>query len=191
MVASTSENSSDRKNGLILNRSVLASIVSRSIFLQRGRCFLSGSLLDLLHEPVPVALDAIEREAELRARHRIHRHQRRMRKALVEVFDDDARVVEHEIAVHQRRHAVVRIEIEQVLGKSPGLDAHDVDADALLREHDARAVTPRIVGSREQRHDGSSARQDIAPGHWRRSRLRRAVSGRLSSIPSSAATRAR
>jgi hypothetical protein len=86
-----------------------------------------------------------------------------MRKALIEVLDDDARVVQHEIAIHQRGHAVIRVQVEQVLGELARLDAHDVDADALFRKHDARAVAPRVVGSREERHDGSSARQVSAP----------------------------
>src|SRR5438105_12259587 len=55
------------------------------------------------------------------------------------------------------------VEIEQILGKAPRLDAHDVDADALLGQHDPCAMTPRVVGRGKQRHDGSSARQVSAP----------------------------
>ena len=54
-----------------------------------------------------------------------------MRKALVEVFDDDARVVQHEIAVDQRGQRVVRIEVEQVFGKRPGRDVDDLDLDVF------------------------------------------------------------
>src|SRR5207245_10988867 len=81
----------------------------------------------------------------------------------VEVLDDDARVGQNQVAVHQGRHAVVGVEIEQILGKAPRLDAHDVDADALLGQHDPCAMTPRVVGREKQRHDGSSARQVSAP----------------------------
>ena len=165
--------------------------------LQLHRLLLVRLGVDLARQRVPVALDAIQRQAELRARHRIDRHQRRVREALIQVLDDDARVVEHQVAVHQRRHAVVGIQVEQVLREAPGLDTDDVDADALLREHDPGAMAPRVARGGEQRHDGSSARQIAllrppltesagalpAPG--------RRPSGRLSSIPSSRAMRAR
>jgi hypothetical protein len=61
-----------------------------------------GFALDALGPCVPVALDAKQRQAELRPHHRIDRHQRWMRKALVQVFHDGTRVVQH-VAVHQGR----------------------------------------------------------------------------------------
>ena len=108
-VASTSENSSLRKYGLTLNTSALCSIVSRSTFVQSRLVLVDRSRVDLLRQPVPVALDAVQRQAKLRAQDRIDRHQRRMRKALIQILDDDARVVQHQVAIDQRRQAVVRI----------------------------------------------------------------------------------
>jgi hypothetical protein len=70
-----------------------------------------------------------------------------MRETLIEVLDDDARIVEDQVTVYERRHAIVRIEIEQILGKIAVLDIDDVDGDALLRKHKARAVAPRIERS--------------------------------------------
>src|SRR5215469_3031926 len=55
--------------------------------LHLHRLLLVRLLIDLTCQAVPVALYAVERETELRARHRIDRHQRRMREALIEVFD--------------------------------------------------------------------------------------------------------
>src|SRR5690606_21594595 len=81
---------------------------------------------------------------------------RRMREALVEVLDDDARVVQHEIAVDERRHAVVRVQVEQVLGEVTLLDVDDVDVDALLGEDQPRAMTPRVGRPRKERHDRST-----------------------------------
>jgi hypothetical protein len=144
MLASTSENSSDRKYGLILNSSVL----------RLG--------FDLLHQAVPVALDPVQRQAKLCPGDRVHRHQRRMRKTLIEILDDHTRVIKHQVPVDQRRYAVIRIEIEQILRELRGVDADNVDADALLSQHDTRAMTEWVIRRREQRHDGSSARQVLA-----------------------------
>src|SRR5262249_9141406 len=66
-------------------------------------------------------------------------------------------------AIDQGRDAVIGVEVEQVLGKLAGLDAHDVDADAFFGQHDPRAMTPRVIGRGKQRHDGTSARQISAP----------------------------
>src|SRR5262249_51447480 len=122
-----------------------------------------GLCLDLLHEAVPVALDAIEREAELRARHGVYRHERGMRETLVEILDDDARVIQDEVPIDQCRHAVIRVEIEEILRELRGVHAHYIDADAFFGQHDARAMTEWVIRRREQRHDGSSARQLPAP----------------------------
>jgi len=134
-------------------------------FLQLHRLFLVRLGLDLLHQAVPVALDPIQRQAELCPGDRVDRHQRGMRETLIEVLDDDARVVEHQVPIDQRRHAVIRIEIEEILRELRGVDTDDVDADAFLSQHDARAMTERVIRRREQRHDGSSARQLLAPAN--------------------------
>ena len=44
-----------------------------------------------------------------------------MREALVEVFNDHPRVVQHQIPVNEGGHTVIRIQVEQVLGKTSGL----------------------------------------------------------------------
>ena len=105
MVASTSENSSDMKIRLHLEEIGTLHDGIREHLAQLRQVLLVVLRLDLLQQGVPVALDAIQREAELRPGHRVDRHQRRMRKALVQVFDDHPRVVEHQVAVHQRGYA--------------------------------------------------------------------------------------
>src|SRR5438105_11279359 len=77
------------------------------------RSLLVRLRIDLAREAVPVALDAIEREAELRAAHRVHRHQRRMGEALVEILDDDARSEEHTSELQSRVDLVCRLLLEK------------------------------------------------------------------------------
>ncbi len=118
MLASTSENSSLRKNGFALKTSALAQIASPRTLRLCSAVLLRRIELDVVRQGIPVALDPVQRHAKLRARHRIDGHQRRMRKAFVQVLDDDARVVQHQISIHQRRHAVIGIQVEQIFGQS-------------------------------------------------------------------------
>src|SRR6185437_7984468 len=132
-------------------------------YLAQLRQMLLVLHLDLLQQRVPVPLDAIKRQPELSPGHRVDRHQRRMREALIQVLDDHTRVIEHEIAVDERGDRVVRVEIQQILMVLARLHIYDIDADALLGENNARAVAPRIVRRGKQRHYGTSARHDSAP----------------------------
>ena len=102
--------------------------------------------VDLLRKPIPVALDAIQRQTELRTQDRIHRHERRMWEALVQILDDDARVVEHQIAIYQRRQAVIGVEVQQILGIATRHHIDDVDLDALFRQYDTCPVAVRLIG---------------------------------------------
>ena len=95
--------------------------------------------------------DLIEREPRARARHRIHRHERRMWKAFVQVFHDHARVVQHEIAVDQGRRRVIRVQIEQVFGVFARGHIDDLDLDGFFRDDDPRPVTPWVIGRGKQR----------------------------------------
>jgi hypothetical protein len=95
-----------------------------------------------------------------------------MREALVEVLDDDARVVQHQVAIDQRRHGVVRVQVEQILGQVAALHVDRLDVNALLRQDDARAVAPRIVGPGEKGHHGSRLLADVVR-----------ITSRLSSTP--------
>jgi hypothetical protein len=81
-----------------------------------------------------------------------------MRKALVEIFDDDSRIVKYEIAVNECRDTAVRIQIEQILGQAAIIDVDYIDIDALLGQYEPSSMTPRIVGLREKCHHGSTVR---------------------------------
>src|SRR6185295_10044919 len=78
-----------------------------------------------------------------------------------EVFHDDARVVQHQVAIDERRRGVVRIQVEQILGILARVDVDDLDVDRLLGDHDARAMAPGIVRRRKQRHRGTSVRHSV------------------------------
>ena len=83
-------------------------------------------------------------QAKLGTRHRIDRHQGRMRKALVEIFDDDARVIDHQLAIDQRRQLQFGVDVDQIFGDAPRRDLYDFDVYAFLAQHDARAMAVRI-----------------------------------------------
>jgi hypothetical protein len=153
MHASSSENSPLRKYGLTLKRSAPCSTVSRSS-LRRAACSRASPPAASIASAsgIPVALDANSARRTCARDTGIHGHQRRMRKALVEVFHDDARVVEHEVAVHQRRHAVVGIEVEQVLGQTPGHHVDDLDRECPSPRGRCACDGSRIERLGEQRH---------------------------------------
>jgi hypothetical protein len=67
----------------------------------------------------------------MRARERIDRHQRRMRVAFVQVFADHRRGVQHQLALDQGRHRVVRIEVDQVFRRVLRIDRNKVEGDPL------------------------------------------------------------
>jgi hypothetical protein len=92
------------------------------------------------------------RNRRARAHHRIGRHQLRVREALVDVLVDDVRLVQHEIALDQHRHLVVRIHHCQVLGLVVEVDVDDLEVHALLVQHDAAALRERVGGTAVERH---------------------------------------
>src|SRR5436190_17222530 len=81
-----------------------------------------GAMLDLGRERIPLALDARRAEPDAGSRERVHGHQRGVRIALVEVFADDVDVVQHEVAIDQRRQALRGVELGEVLGLAPRVD---------------------------------------------------------------------
>src|SRR5580765_1533373 len=133
-----------------------AQTLARSI----GGTAARGNLLD---ERIPVALHAHHPEAQARPRERIDRHQRRMRITLVEIFADHAGFVEHEVAVDQGRHAVIGIEIDEVLGRRRRVDHDEVVGHTLRCEHEANTMALHVVARGIQRQNGTRSRiQDHA-----------------------------
>jgi hypothetical protein len=83
--------------------------VKRADFLAR----LVGGLavlLDHFHEREDFALHANQQLAGPGTHDRVGRHQLRMRETLVDVLVDDVRLEQHQVALDQNRHAIVRID---------------------------------------------------------------------------------
>ena len=116
-----------------------------------------------------------------------------MREALVEVLDDDARVVQHEVAVHQRRQLWYGIEVEQVFRETPGLTL----TISISMPFSASTMRVRwLAGSSgaensvmmDRRLDNQMSTPLIRGAARRAGGTRAKLNGRLSSIPSSAST---
>ena len=85
-------------------------------------------------------LEAMQEQPRAGAHHRIGRHELRMREALVDVLVDDVGLVQHQVALDQHRHLVVRIHHREVLGLVVEVDVDDLEVHALLVQHDAAAL---------------------------------------------------
>ena len=64
-----------------------------------------------------------------------------MREALVQVLNNDARVVEYKIAINECRHAVIRIEIHEIFRQVGAIDVNDFDVDVFLSQDQPRSMT--------------------------------------------------
>jgi hypothetical protein len=73
------------------------------------------------------------------------------------VLVDDVRLVEHQVAVDQHRHAVVRIDDGDVFGLVEEIDVDHLEVHLLLVEDDAAAMAERARGARVQVHHGAGA----------------------------------
>ena len=76
-----------------------------------------------------------------------------MGKTLIEVFHDHPGVVQHQFPVYQGGHALIGIQIDEILGLVGRIDGEDLDGDAFFRKHHPRPVTLRIERIRKQGHD--------------------------------------
>ena len=72
-----------------------------------------------------------------------------MRETLVQILDDDARIVQNQVPVDQRRDAVIRIQVEQIFRQLVQVAIDELDGDAFLGEHQAGPMTPRVIRRRE------------------------------------------
>ena len=89
------------------------------------------------------------------ARLRVRGHQLRMREALIDVLVDDVRLVEHQVTIHQHRHAVVRIDDRDVFRLVEQVDVDHLEVHLLLVEDDPAAMAERAGGTRVQIHHGT------------------------------------
>src|SRR2546427_12869153 len=92
------------------------------------------------------------RNKRARAHHRIRGHQLWMGKALVDVFVDDVRLVENQVALDQDRQPVVRVHHRDVFGLVVHVHVDDLKVHALFVQHDAAALRERAGGSGVEIH---------------------------------------
>ena len=111
-----------------------------------------GLFLRALFDGMDVAehfiLEAVQEQPRTRTQHRIGRHQLRMRKTVVDVFVDDIRLIQNEIALDQHRHLVVRIHHCEVFGLVVKIDIDDLEIHAFFVEHDAATLAEGAGGAR-------------------------------------------
>jgi hypothetical protein len=112
-------------------------------------------------------LEVEEEQPHARARHRVTRHQLRVREALVDVLVDDVRFVQDEVALHQDGHLVVRVHQRDVFGLGEEVDVADLEVHALFEQHEAAAVRIGAGRSGVKHHHGvgpqSSVERAVAP----------------------------
>ncbi|MNH26449.1 hypothetical protein D3C79_865040 [compost metagenome] len=94
----------------------------------------------------PVALDAVNQQAAVGPRHRIHRQQWRVRVTLIEVFHHHGRLVQRQVAIDQGWHAAIGVHFDQLGRQASGIDIDDLDADTLLGENDAHPMRIMVSG---------------------------------------------
>ena len=76
-----------------------------------------------------------------------------MRVTLVEVFGNDHRLVQDEIAIHQRRDALHRIQVDQIFRRFGRIDENQIVADALGGEDQTDAMAMDAIAGRIQREN--------------------------------------
>ncbi|MNT38746.1 hypothetical protein D3C72_1749540 [compost metagenome] len=75
-----------------------------------------------------------------------------MREALIKVFHDDTGFIQGQFAIDQRRHRLVRVEVNQILRQVIQLNLLNLDADTFLRQYDTYLMAKNVGRAREQRH---------------------------------------
>src|SRR5690606_32501533 len=115
----------------------------------------TGRVGQYIDQGAPIALDAVHQQAAVGPRHRINRQQRRMRKALVQVFHHDVGLVEHQITIKQSGNCIVGVDLGQLLGVVIRLHVHDVDGDTLFRQDNTHPVAILIARIGKESHRGT------------------------------------
>lgn len=105
------------------------------------------------HEPVGVVLE----QARPRAGGDALGQERRPRRALLQPLENHGRVVEDEVALHERRHLAAGVRVEQLLGLAHDGRARDgqallVGPEALLGERDPHLGGVGAQGMRVELH---------------------------------------
>jgi len=70
-----------------------------------------------------------------------------MRETVVDVFIDDVRFIENQVALDQHRHLVVRVHHRQVFGLVEKIDIDNLEIHAFFVENDTATLAERAAGS--------------------------------------------
>ncbi|EFC54267.1 hypothetical protein ENTCAN_09255 [Enterobacter cancerogenus ATCC 35316] len=75
-----------------------------------------------------------------------------MRETLIQVFHNDTGFPQGQLAIHQRRYALARVEIDQILRRVILFHMLDLKTDTLLGQHDTNLMAINVSRTRKQRH---------------------------------------
>src|SRR5690606_40929660 len=79
-------------------------------------------------------------------------NQLRMREALVDVFIDDVRLVQHQIAFDQNRHLAIRIHGGDIFRFIEEVDVTDFEIHAFFKQNKAATLGKRASRARIENH---------------------------------------
>jgi len=110
--------------------------------------FLARAVLDFFSQRIPVTQDPVMHKTKFGTGNGVNRHQGRVGITFIEVIVDYAGVVQQQIAIHQRRCFVVRIQLGQVCGGRFVIGrVDDIDVDAFFCQYETNPVTVNITVS--------------------------------------------
>src|SRR5690606_2599147 len=101
--------------------------------------------------------EVVQEQAGARTHHRVGGHQLRMREALIDVFVDDVRLVQYEIALDQDGHLTVRIHYRDIFRLVVQVDIADFEVHAFFEQHKAAALRKGAGGSGIEHHHGGKS----------------------------------
>src|SRR5690606_5098612 len=101
--------------------------------------------------------EVVQEQTGAGAHDRVGRHQLGMREALVDVFVDDVRFVQHQVALDQDGHLTVRVHHRDVFGLVVQVDVADFEIHAFFEQHEAAALRKGAGGSGIEHHHGGKS----------------------------------
>src|SRR5690606_32485113 len=105
-------------------------------------------------------LEVEQEQAQAGTCHRVTRHQLRVRKALVDVFVDDVRLVQNQIALNEDGHLVVRVHQSDIFRLGKNVNVPDFEIHALFKQHKAAAMRVGAGRSGVKNHHGGELLRD-------------------------------
>src|SRR5256885_1828949 len=136
-------------------------LVERDLILYESN-IINEYIDDRFPHPQLMPADPVMRA---RARHRIGRHQLRVREAVVDILVDDVRLVQDQVAFHQHRGAVIRVHHRQILRLVVEVHVDDLKIHPLFVEDDAAALAEWAGGARIKGHHGQLPKELLVSAH--------------------------